>query len=172
MKLSSNFGLRKSALNEHGVEVVFLNQDIQHQTVEGNLSIQMQGAFAEYERAKILERTRRGRRFAARQGKVSVLGDAPYGWPVQNLPVFVRDSVTRSWIRPPCRCPRSLYAVGVARFSLGSRSAPWGRRRDTRRYPEGVTQIVCGQGVRVVEPLRGTDVVRRRGPRVRCATLG
>jgi site-specific DNA recombinase len=66
--------------NKHGVEVIFLNQDLQNQTPEGNLLLQMQGMIAEYERAKILERTRRGRRFAARQGKVSVLADAPYGY--------------------------------------------------------------------------------------------
>jgi site-specific DNA recombinase len=35
---------------------------------------------AEYEREKILERTRRGRRFHARQGHVSVMGHAPYGY--------------------------------------------------------------------------------------------
>jgi site-specific DNA recombinase len=35
---------------------------------------------AEYERAKILERTRRGKRYAASQGAVSVLSGAPYGY--------------------------------------------------------------------------------------------
>jgi site-specific DNA recombinase len=66
--------------NNHGVEVVFLNHDVQGQTPEGNLLLQVQGVIAEYERGKILERTRRGRRYAARQGKVSVLGEAPYGY--------------------------------------------------------------------------------------------
>jgi site-specific DNA recombinase len=66
--------------NKHGVEVIFLNHDVQNQTPEGNLLLQMQGMIAEYERAKILERTRRGRRFAARQGRVSVLAHAPYGY--------------------------------------------------------------------------------------------
>ena len=64
----------------HGVQVVFLTGDPQHQTAEGNLLLQVQGMMAEYERAKILERTRRGRRYAARQGKVSALGHAPYGY--------------------------------------------------------------------------------------------
>lgn len=67
-------------LNKHGVEVIFINHDLQNQTPEGNMLLQMQGVFAEYERAKILERTRRGRRFAARQGRVSVLAHAPYGY--------------------------------------------------------------------------------------------
>ena len=51
-------------LDKHGVEVIFLNDDLQHHTPEGNLLLQMQGVIAEYERAKILERTRRGRRYA------------------------------------------------------------------------------------------------------------
>jgi site-specific DNA recombinase len=63
-----------------GVQVTFLNHDPQHQSAEGDLLLQMQGVIAEYERAKIMERTRRGRRFAARQGQVSVLAHAPYGY--------------------------------------------------------------------------------------------
>jgi len=66
--------------SRQGVQVIFLNDDPQHRSAEGNLLLQMQGMIAEYERAKILERTRRGRRFSARQGKVSALGHAPYGY--------------------------------------------------------------------------------------------
>lgn len=66
--------------NKYGVKVVFLNQDARDESPEGALLVQMQGMIAEYERAKILERTRRGRRFAARQGKISVMGNAPYGY--------------------------------------------------------------------------------------------
>jgi site-specific DNA recombinase len=66
---------------KHDVEVVFLNHDPQqHASAEGDLLLQMQGMISEYERAKILERTRRGRRFAARQGKVSAIAHAPYGY--------------------------------------------------------------------------------------------
>jgi site-specific DNA recombinase len=65
---------------KHGVEVIFLNAVAGAASAEANLLLQMQGMIAEYERAKILERTRRGRRFAARQGRVSALGAAPYGY--------------------------------------------------------------------------------------------
>jgi site-specific DNA recombinase len=65
---------------KHHVQVVFLNEVAGLGSPEGDLLVQMQGMIAEYERAKILERTRRGRRFAARQGKVSVMGHAPYGY--------------------------------------------------------------------------------------------
>ena len=40
----------------------------------------MQGMIAEYERAKILERSRRGKMHAARNGSVSVFSKAPYGY--------------------------------------------------------------------------------------------
>jgi site-specific DNA recombinase len=42
--------------------------------------LQIQGVFAEYERALITERTRRGRLFAARQGRVNWGGNPPYGY--------------------------------------------------------------------------------------------
>src|SRR3954463_7949280 len=62
-----------------GVEVVFLNRPI-GLSPEDDLLLQVQGMVAEYERANILERSRRGKRHAARQGAVSVLSGAPYGY--------------------------------------------------------------------------------------------
>jgi len=50
------------------------------QTAEDELLVQVQGVIAEYERAKILERCRRGKLHHARQGLVSALGGAPYGY--------------------------------------------------------------------------------------------
>ncbi|HID23441.1 MAG TPA: recombinase family protein, partial [Planctomycetaceae bacterium] len=62
-----------------GVKVVFLNRQI-GKSPEEDLLLQVQGMMAEYERAKILERSRRGKRQAARRGEVSVLSGAPYGY--------------------------------------------------------------------------------------------
>ncbi len=62
-----------------GAEVVFLNRELGHNP-EDELLLQVQGMIAEYERAKILERSRRGKRFAARSGEVAVLSGAPYGY--------------------------------------------------------------------------------------------
>ena len=67
-------------LAKHGVNVVFLNDAGAARTPENELLRQVQGMIAEYERATILERTRRGRRHAARRGAVSVLAHAPYGY--------------------------------------------------------------------------------------------
>jgi site-specific DNA recombinase len=62
-----------------GVEVVFVNRPIA-QTPEDTLLLQLQSMFAEYERARIVERSRRGKRHLAQAGAVSVLGRAPYGY--------------------------------------------------------------------------------------------
>lgn len=66
-------------LKDCGVEVVFLNRQLA-QGPEDDLLLQVQGVVAEYERAKILERSRRGKQHAARRGSVSVLSHAPYGY--------------------------------------------------------------------------------------------
>lgn len=66
-------------LRRHGVEIVFLNRAI-GVSPEEDLLLQMQGMFAEYERAKILERSRRGKRHAAQRGSVNVLCGAPFGY--------------------------------------------------------------------------------------------
>ena len=47
---------------------------------EDRLLVQLQGMIAEYERAQIAERTRRGKRHRARSGCVNVLSGAPYGY--------------------------------------------------------------------------------------------
>src|SRR5918998_6826054 len=62
-----------------GVEVIFLNREL-GRSPEDDLLLQVQGMVAEYERAKILERSRRGKRHAAHSGEVSVLSTAPYGY--------------------------------------------------------------------------------------------
>jgi site-specific DNA recombinase len=62
-----------------GIEVVFLNRELS-QSPEADLLLQVQGMVAEYERAKILERSRRGKRHAAHVGNVTVMSGAPYGY--------------------------------------------------------------------------------------------
>jgi len=62
-----------------GVEVIFLHRAL-GQSPEDDLLLQVQGMIAEYERAKIIERHRRGKRHAARSGVVNVLSGAPYGY--------------------------------------------------------------------------------------------
>ena len=49
-------------------------------TPEEQLLVQFQGMIAEYERAQIAERTRRGKKYRAKCGSVNVLVKAPYGF--------------------------------------------------------------------------------------------
>ncbi len=69
--------------NRLGVDVVFLRSP-QTQTPEDHLLLQFQGMIAEYERAQIAERTRRGKRHRAKAGSVNVLSGAPYGYRYQR----------------------------------------------------------------------------------------
>src|SRR6266446_594886 len=62
-----------------GVETLFIRSP-RATTAEDQRLLQFQGMIAEYERAQILERSRRGKRHRARQGQVSVLSGAPFGY--------------------------------------------------------------------------------------------
>ncbi len=63
----------------YGVDVIFIKSP-QANNPEEELLLQFQGMIAEYERAQIVERSRRGKRYRARNGSVSVLSGAPYGY--------------------------------------------------------------------------------------------
>ncbi|MDP2637385.1 MAG: recombinase family protein, partial [bacterium] len=65
--------------HNRGIQVIFIHQP-PGDTPEGALLEQVQGIIAEYERTKILERTRRGKKHAAQRGDVSVMSAAPYGY--------------------------------------------------------------------------------------------
>ncbi len=65
--------------SRNGVAVVFL-KSAKATTPEEELMLQFQGMIAEYERAQIAERTRRGKKHRARAGSVNVLSGAPYGF--------------------------------------------------------------------------------------------
>src|ERR1700730_11815384 len=62
-----------------GVELIFLKSPA-GATPEDQLLVQFQGMIAEYERAQIAERCRRGKRHMAQRGGVNVLSGAPYGY--------------------------------------------------------------------------------------------
>jgi site-specific DNA recombinase len=62
-----------------GVDLIFLKSPA-GATPEDQLVVQFQGMIAEYERAQIAERCRRGKRHRAQQGMVNVLSGAPYGY--------------------------------------------------------------------------------------------
>src|SRR4051812_14442252 len=116
-----------------GTEVVFLNRPIAG-TAEDDLLLQIQGVIAEYERAKILERSRRGRRHAARAGLLSAFTTAPFGY--RYITKDQGGGVARFDVIPEeARVVRLIFAwIGsacarsaVACNRLGARAAGVGR---------------------------------------------
>ena len=162
-------------LARQGVETVFLKASSM-ETPEDHLLVQFQGMIAEYERAQILERSRRGKRHRARRGDVAVLSGAPYGYryhkKTQDTGAFYEI------VEPQASVVRDVYryyteehmSMGAIARKLNERQIPTssGRSRWERsvvwavlRNPAykgracfGKTRAAPRQRVR---PLRGSD---------------
>src|SRR6266481_4781878 len=81
-RLARNYAYQVLLIDEWhrgGVDVVFLNRPL-GQSPEDDLLLQVQGIVAEYERAKIMERSRRGKKHAAQRGSLNVMSCAPFGY--------------------------------------------------------------------------------------------
>src|SRR5712692_3875395 len=81
-RLARNYAYQVLLIDEWrrvGVEIIFLNRPL-GQSPEDDLLLQVQGIVAEYERAKIMERSRRGKKHAAQSGSLNVMSCAPFGY--------------------------------------------------------------------------------------------
>ena len=81
-RLARKFAYQALLLEEFaraGVRVEFV-QGPRGDSPEDQLLVQFQGMFAEYEKAQLMERYRRGKAHRARCGSVNVLGGAPFGY--------------------------------------------------------------------------------------------
>src|SRR4030095_9589646 len=104
--------------SRHGVETLFLKAP-QGASAEDQLLVQFQGMIAEYERAQILERSRRGKRHRARAGEISVMSGAPYGYR------YIRKSegapAAYAVLESEARVVRQVYdQYTVAGWSIGA----------------------------------------------------
>ncbi|MCA1837337.1 MAG: recombinase family protein [Actinobacteria bacterium] len=115
-------------LQRAGCEVMFLNHGL-GESPEERMFLQIQGVFAEYERALIQERTRRGRLFAARQGRVN-WSHVPYGYRIiyktQSAPQkLVVDETEAEVVRQMYRwlVEEELTSSAIAK-RLGERGVP------------------------------------------------
>ena len=164
----------------HGVETIFVKAP-HAGTPENELMLQFQGMIAEYERAQILERSRRGKRHRAKAGEVSVLSCAPYGYryvrksddaPARYEIIATEAEVVRLVYEKYTAGGLSIGAIARLLNEMG----PPTRRRTTRwersvvwamlRNPAykgtacfGKTQVAARQ--RVTKPLRLSGRVRR-----------
>jgi site-specific DNA recombinase len=111
-------------LAKAGTSVMFVHGP-RSDTPEDALLVQFQGMIAEYERAQIIERTRRGKTHRARQGTVNVLSGAPFGYRY-----FARTSMptpATRWWRTRRRSSPSCSAA-TSRTASRSPSSPAGCR--------------------------------------------
>src|SRR3990167_1783500 len=163
-------------LARHGVDTRFL-QAPQGATAEDQLLVQFQGMIAEYERAQILERSRRGKRHRARCGEVSVLSGAPYGYR------YIRktDEAPASYavIDAEARVVQRVYemytvqglSIGEIARRLNTERIP--TRRQSARWERSVVWAMlrnpayrgaaCFGKTRVTGRIRITRTLRRRG---------
>lgn len=106
-------------LQRAGVEVIFLTRPTS-QSNEDDLALQVQGMVAEYERARLAERSRRGKRYRASCGEVSALSAAPYGYRY-IAKAEGRGQARYEIVLEEARVVRQLFEwVGQERLSLGA----------------------------------------------------
>src|ERR1700733_11477089 len=104
-------------LARHGVETLFVRAP-QGDSAEDQLLVQFQGMIAEYERAQILERSRRGKRHRAHAGEISVLSNAPYGYRYRRK--TDEAAAAYSVHEPEARIVRRIYEMyTVEGLSIG-----------------------------------------------------
>jgi site-specific DNA recombinase len=151
------------------------------QTPEDELLLQFQGMIAEYERAQIAERTRRGKRHRAHGGSQAVLSGAPYGYR------YVRKSedceARYDIVEPEATVVRELFRryvedhesiAGLTRYlgeqgiptatgkSRWDRSTVWGMLRNPAYYG----RAAFGKTRRFDTRAKMTRPVRRGGKRM------
>jgi site-specific DNA recombinase len=163
-----------------GVEVVFARGGERSGSPEDELLRQFQGMIAEYERAQIRERTRRGKLHRARTGSQAVMAGAPYGyrfvrktehtegyWEVDEAEAQVVRELFRRYVEDGCSIAdlaRWMTDQGIATRkgkSVWDRSTVWGMLRNPAYRGQaayGKTKIADRHG----KPTRTT---RARGER-------
>ena len=179
-RLARNYALQVFLLDEfarHGVEVEFLRA-VRGDSPEAQLLLQFQGMIAEYERTQILERSRRGKLHKARQGSVTVLAGAPYGY---HYGKATSASPARYEILPDeAEVVRHIYtwytqdglAIGAITRRLTERCIPtrtgqltWSRSsvREILRNPAYKGTACYGKTQTTTLPVKRTRKVRLRG---------
>ena len=94
-RLARKFACQALLLEEFaraGVRVEFVKNGARGDSPEDQLLVQFQGMFAEYEKAQLMERYRRGKAHRARTGSVNVLSGAPFGYR------YVRKTDLARWL--------------------------------------------------------------------------
>jgi site-specific DNA recombinase len=151
---------------------------------EDQLLVQFQGMFAEYEKAQLMERYRRGKAYRAKSGSVNVLSGAPFGYRyirktpesgaryeiVPHEAVLVAEMFRRytddgATIADLARWLAAQGAVTRTGKDRWDRSVIWGMLRNPAyagRAVFGKTQAVCEPaGLNRIARLQGRTVPRQ-----------
>src|ERR1700721_1232794 len=113
------------------------------QSPEDDLLLQVQGIVSEYQRAKIMERSRRGKKHAAQSGSLNVMSGAPFGYRYVSVregegqarfePVAEQARVVQqifSWIGRD-RCSLAEVCRRLHKASTPTATGPGGIRKNT-----------------------------------------
>jgi site-specific DNA recombinase len=163
-------------LARHNVQTLFIKAP-QTATPEDQLLVQFQGMIAEYERAQILERSRRGKRHRALQGVVNVLCGAPYGY--RYLRKSDRGPASYEIIETEASVVRMIYehytvqglSIGAITRLLNAQGVP--TRKRVARWERSVVWAIlknpaykgmaCFNKTKVAPRQRITRPIRLRG---------
>jgi len=169
----------------YGVETLFVKSP-QGDSAEDQLLVQFQGMIAEYERAQILERSRRGKRHRAHSGEISVMSNAPFGYryirKTDEAPAaYIVDEAEARVVRRVYEMytvdglsigeiTRRLNAEGIPTRKLSARwegSTVWGVLRNS-----AYRGIACFGKTRISARTRVMRPQRRRGVTTPSTTAG
>jgi len=160
-----------------GTQIRFLKGP-KAETPEDELMLQFHGMIAEYERAQITERTRRGKLHRARAGAVSVLSGAPFGYryirktehaearyKIEEREAAIVREIFRRYVEehePIGRLAHWLREQGI-RTPRGKTFWTRGAIGRMLRNPAYCGRAAFGKRQQVDEPARVTRVHRDRG---------
>ena len=160
--------LRSEERARCGVEWIFLKAPA-GATPEDQLLVQFQGMLAEYERAPIAERCRRGKKHMAQQGGVHVLSGAPFGYR------YVRNSDTSAAfyqvVEAEAKVVRMVFEIYTQqRLRMNAMARLLNERQMATRTGQGRWERSTVGGMRRNPAYRGTacygKTEQRLGPRV------
>ena len=161
-----------------GIEIVFAKEPERSGSPEDELLRQFQGMIAEYERAQIAERCRRGKLHRARAGAVSVLSNAPYGYRyvkrTEHADAFyeideLEAPIVREIFERYVERRESIVQIGRALSEQGvptrTGTRHWGSSTiwATLRNPAYTGQAAYGRRRVTGEPAKPMRVTRQRG---------
>ena len=166
-----------------GVRVEFIKNGPRGDSPEDQLLVQFQGMFAEYEKAQLMERYRRGKAYRAQAGSVNVLSGAPFGYRyirktpqagagyeiIEHEAVLVAELFRRyaddgATVADLARWMAAAGAVTRTGKHRWDRSVIWGMLRNpayTGRAVFGKTQVIQEQpGLNRIARLQGRTTPR------------